>query len=126
MLSRRDARKMKVVPVKLRQGDLTIPVEFGDPSNSERCNICGCGNIGTRGRWSIPLFDPSMSDGQYHLASVRVLTARWAHLYCAARGRGVPRARVSPSFVRCAEDHIGRYHVRSDPDRRQAVQGRQG
>jgi hypothetical protein len=30
MLSRRDARKMKVVPVKLRQGDLTIPVEFGE------------------------------------------------------------------------------------------------
>jgi hypothetical protein len=30
MLSRRDARKMKVVPVKLRQGDLTIAVEFGE------------------------------------------------------------------------------------------------
>ena len=31
MLARRDNRKMKVVPVRLQQGDLDMPAEFRDP-----------------------------------------------------------------------------------------------
>ncbi len=94
MLSRRDARKMKVVPVKLRQGDLTIPVEFGE------MQYLRMWEYRDRGPWSIPLFNPSMSDKRYRLASSRLLTARRAHLYCAARARGVPVRRVCVSLWR--------------------------
>jgi hypothetical protein len=52
------------------------------------------------GPWSIPLFNPSMSDERYRLASARLLTARRAHLYCAARARGVPVRRVCVSLWR--------------------------
>jgi large subunit ribosomal protein L21 len=85
ILSRRDARKMKVMPIKLRQGDLTIPVEFGE------MQYLRMWEYRDRDPRSIPLFNPSMSDERYRLASAAVDSSPGAPILRRSR-TGCPRA----------------------------------
>jgi hypothetical protein len=57
MLARRDGGDMKVIPIKLREGDLDIPVQFGHLTVLEVLGASGRGRAGqTRYRGHRPRY----------------------------------------------------------------------